>query len=565
MNVPAVAQYALFLIIVFALVTPVGAYLGRVFTGERTFLDRTLVPIERAIHRLGGIDPAHRMSWTQYARAFVLFGAAGTLLLYGLLRVQSTWYDAAHLNTPMTPDLALNTAISFATTTTWQAYAGESTMSYSLQLIGLAAQNFLAGAAGLAVGIAFIRGIAAEGEGLLGNFWVDVVRSLLWVLLPLSLVGGLVLIAAGVPMTFEPSLLVRGLEGGAQTIARGPVAALEMIKQLGTNGGGFFNANGAHPFENPTPLTNFIELLGIAVLPASLTYTFGRMTGRQRDGWLIFGVMTLFTAGGLAATHAAESAQSPALASVALAPGGNMEGKETRFGVGASALAAVITSNGATGSYNAMHDSFNPLGGAVPLVNMLLGEINYGGLGTGLISMLMIALLGLFVTGLMVGRSPSYCGKALGPRELQFIALYTVIAPVVILSLTAITVVAAPGRAGLTTNQGAHGFTEILFAYASAFANNGQNFAGLSANTPFYNNMTAIAMMLGRFGLAIPALALAGSFAAARRREGAEVGTVPTSSLLFGGVMVSTAIIVGALSFFPALALGPIVEHLSMR
>lgn len=366
-------------------------------------------------------------------------------------------------------------------------------------------------------------------------------------------------------MTFGPYLLVHGLEGGEQTIARGPVAALEIIKQLGTNGGGFFNANGAHPFENPTPLTNFVELLGIAVLPAALTYTFGQMIGRQRDGWLIFGVMTLLTAGGLVATHAAEFAQSPALASVALADGGNMEGKETRFGVGGSALAAVITSNGATGSYNAMHDSFTPLGGAVPLVNMLLGEINYGGLGTGLVSMLMIALLGLFITGLMVGRSPSYCGKALGPRELQLIALYTVVAPVAILVLTAITVVAAPGLAGLTTNQGAHGFTEILFAYASAFANNGQNFAGLSANSPFYNNMTAIAMMLGRFGLAIPALALAGSFASAPRREGAEVGTVPTSSLLFGGVMISTAVIVGALSFFPALALGPIVEHLSMR
>jgi K+-transporting ATPase ATPase A chain len=338
-----------------------------------------------------------------------------------------------------------------------------------------------------------------------------------------------------------------------------------MIKQLGTNGGGFFSANGAHPFENPTPLTNFVELMGIAALPASLTYTFGRMTGRQRDGWLIFGVMTLFTVGGFVATHAAESFQGPALVSVAVGNGGNMEGKETRFGVGGSALAAVITSNGATGSYNSMHDSFNPLGGGVALVNMLLGEIAYGGLGTGLISMLMVALLGLFITGLMVGRGPSYVGKPLGPRELQLIALYTVLGPVVILALTAITVVTSLGLAGLTTNQGPHGFSEILFAYASAFGNNGQNFAGLSANNPFYNNMTSIAMLLGRFGLAIPALALAGSFASARRREGAELGTVPTSSVLFGGVMVSTAIIVGALSFLPALALGPIVEHLTMR
>lgn len=561
------AQGAAFLLLVTLLVRPAGAYLARVFAGERTWLDPVLRPAERLVFAASGVDPARSMTWGEYARAFVVFGLVGTLALYALLRLQALlpWFDAAHLTTPMTPDLAMNTAVSFATTTTWQAYGGETTMSYFSQVVGLAGQNFLAGAAGLAVGIAFIRGVASDGGGRVGNFWVDVVRAMLWVLLPLSLVGGVALVWQGVPLTFAPYADARTLEGAAQTIAVGPVAALEFIKQLGTNGGGFFNVNGAHPFENPTPLANLLELLAIAVLPASLTYTFGRMVGRRRDGWVLYGVMAVLFAAGVAATTLAEGAGVPALdrlAGTSLGHSlGHLEGKEVRFGVGGSALAAVVTSNGATGSYNAMHDSFTPLGGAVPLVNMLLGEIVFGGLGTGLVSMLLVALAGLFVTGLMIGRTPAYLGKPLGPTELKLIALYMLLAPGVILPLTAAAVLAPAGLAGLTTNAGAHGFTEIFYAYASAFGNNGQNFAGLSANSPFYNVTTGVAMLLGRFALPVTALALAGRFARRAPAAGLEAGAVPTGTVLFGTIVLGAALVLGALTFFPALALGPLAEH----
>jgi K+-transporting ATPase ATPase A chain len=439
-------------------------------------------------------------------------------------------------------------------------------MSYFSQLVGLAGQNFLAGAAGLALGIAFIRGLAASGDGRIGNFWVDVVRAMLWVLLPLSLIGGIALVWQGVPMTFGPYAAAHTVEGAMQTIARGPVAALEFIKQLGTNGGGFFNVNGAHPFENPTPLANFLEMLAIAVLPASLTYTFGRMTGRRSDGWVLYGAMAVLFAGGVVATTAAESAGIPSVSrAVGATAANNMEGKEVRFGVPATALTAVVTSNGATGSYNAMHDSFTPLGGMIPLVNMLLGEIVFGGLGMGLVSMLLVALLAVFITGLMIGRTPAYLGKALGPSELKMIVLYMIIAPVGVLVPTAIAVMTPAGLAGLTTNTGVHGFTEILYAFASAFANNGQNFAGLSANTPFYNVATIVAMMLGRFALGVTALAVAGQFASQKSRSGAEANGVPTDSAQFGLVLVGTAVIVVALTFAPALALGPLAEHFGMR
>ena len=443
-------------------------------------------------------------------------------------------------------------------------------MSYFSQIVGLAGQNFLAGAAGLAVGVAFVRGLAREQTTALGNFWVDVVRAMLWILLPLSLVGGLVLIAQGVPMNFAPYTAVTTLEGGTQVIAQGPVAALEWIKNLGTNGGGFFNSNAAHPYENPTPLTNLLEALAIIVLPAAFTYTFGRMVGRLRQGWLLFVVMLILFVGGLAATAVAESAGNPlvaqasgsSLAATALQPGGNMEGKEVRFGVGGSVLAATVTSNGATGSYNSMHDSYTPLGGMIPLLNMLLGEIVFGGLGTGLYSILMVALLGLFLTGLMIGRTPEYLGKKITPAEIKVIMLYNLAAPVTILILTALAVATTAGLAGLTTNSGPHGLSEIFYAYASALANNGQNFAGLSANSPFYNISTAVAMMVGRFGLGIAALALAGLFAAQRNRRGS--AALPTDTPLFGGIVIGTALIVGALTYFPALALGPIVEHFIM-
>jgi K+-transporting ATPase ATPase A chain len=386
------------------------------------------------------------------------------------------------MTTPMTPDLAANTAVSFATTTTWQAYAGENTMSYFSQLL-LAGQNFLGGAAGLAVGIAFIRGYAREKSAELGNFWaISSVRPC-GVLLPVSLLGSVFLIAQGVPMNFLTYTIAHTVEGGTQTIAQGPVAVLEFIKNLGTNGGGFFNVNGAHPFENPTPSTNFVELLAIVVIPAAFTQTFGRMVGRRRDGWVNFWTMTALFVAGLLVCNWAETNALPALVNEVV--GGNMEGKEVRFGTGGSALAAVVTSNGATGSYNSMHDSFQPLGVAVPLLNMLLGEIVYGGLGTGLYSMIFVALVALFLGGLIVGRSPEHLGKQIGPPEMKIIAIYTLIGPVTLLALTALAVVTNAGRAGLTTNTGVHGFTEILFAYASAFANNGQSMAGLSANNIF--------------------------------------------------------------------------------
>jgi K+-transporting ATPase ATPase A chain len=573
MSIHGYLQYALFLAAVLLLVKPAGGYMARVYSGERTWLDPILGPLERLFYRLCGVDPKREMNWREYAGAFILVSAVGTLLFYLILRLQNHLpaADPVHLTTPLTPDLAANTALSFSTTTTWQAYGGESSMSYFSQMAGLCAQNFLAGAAGLAVGIAFIRGLAREKTRSLGNFWVDLVRSLLWVLLPLSLVGALLLVWQGVPCNLAPYTNVTTLEGAQQTIAQGPVAPLEIIKNLGTNGGGFFNANGAHPFENPTPLSNLIEMLAIAVLPAALTYTFGRMTGYVRQGWTLFWVMAILFVGGLAVCDRAEQAGVPAqtaagnlvVAASGTQSGGNMEGKETRFGIGGSVLAAINTSNTATGSTNSAHDSYTPIGGMAPLVNMLLGEIVFGGLGTGLYSMILTALIGVFITGLMIGRTPEYLGKQLGPPEIKLITLYTLAAPAAVLLLTAVAVMLPAGLAGLTANGGAHGFTEILYAYASCFANNGQAFAGLNANTPFYNVTTMIAMWAGRFLLAIPALALAGKFAYQRRRA-ITTATLPTDTLLFASVIAGTALIVTGLSFFPALALGPVVEQCFM-
>jgi K+-transporting ATPase ATPase A chain len=560
-------QYLLFLLIVVLLVKPVGGYLARVFEREKTWLDPILCPVERLLYRLARIKPAEEMDWKTYAICFVIFSLAGALLLYLIQRTQGLFpgYYPRYMNTPLTPDLAANTAISFSTTTTWQAYAGETTMSYFTQTAGLVAQNFLAGAGGLAVGIAFIRGLARDETDRLGNFWVDLVRVSLWVLLPISLVGSVLLVWQGVPANFSPYTEVTTIERAAQVIAQGPVASLEFIKNLGTNGGGFFNANGAHPYENPTPLTNLLEMLAIVVLPASLTYTFGKMIRRPRQGWVLFWVMALLFTAGLLFAGWAEQSGNPLIqheANITI-DAGNMEGKEVRFGIGGSVLTAVATSNGATGSYNSMHDSYMPLGGMIPLVNMLLGEILFGGLGSGIYSIIMIALVGLFMAGLMVGRSPEYLGNLIGPPEVKLITLYTLAGPVVIMMLTAIGVATSAGRAGLTTNGGPHGFTEILFAYASCVANNGQSFAGLSANSPFYNTTTGIAMMVGRFGLAIPALALAGRFATQRRRPVTQ-GTFPTDSLSFAILLLGTALIIGGLSYYAALALGPIMEHMIM-
>ena len=562
MNVPAVAQFAVFLLIVILLVKPIGTYLERVFERERTFLDPMLLPAERFLHRLIRVRPERQMDWKNYSLAFVLFSLVNVGALYFLLRCQAglPWFFPGVMTTPMTPDLAANTSVSFVTTTTWQAYAGENTLSYFSQLL-LVGQNFLGGAAGLAVGIAFVRGYARERTAGLGNFWADLVRALLWVLLPVSLVGSVLLVAQGVPMNFLPYTVVHTVGGDVQTIAQGPVAALEFIKNLGTNGGGFFNANGAHPFENPTPLTNVIELLAIVVLPAAFTHTFGRMAGRPRDGWVIFWTMTVLFVAGYLVCGWAETHVHPALAQAI--SGGNMEGKETRFGVGGSVLGAVVTSNGATGSYNSMHDSFQPLGVLVPLLNLLLGEIVYGGLGTGLYSMVFVVLVALFIGGLMVGRSPEHLGRRIGPPEMKIIAVYTLLGPATVLVLTALAVHTPAGRDGLTTNAGLHGFTEIFFAYASALANNGQSMAGLNTNSVFYNVTTVVAMLVGRWGLAILALALAGHFAAMSRRP-TSVGTVPSDGIQFGVLLAATALLVGALNFLPALALGPVLEQLSM-
>jgi K+-transporting ATPase ATPase A chain len=563
MNAADALQAGAFVFVVALLVKPVGAYLEHVFERRHTFLDPLLLPAERLIHRLVGIDPKCEMDWKRYSLAFGVFGLVNVVVLYFALRWQAwfPWFFPKVMTTQITADLAANTAVSFATTTTWQAYAGETTMSYLSQVL-LAGQNFLAGAAGLAVGVAFIRGCARERTTGLGNFWFDLVRAVLWVLLPVSLLGSLFLVAQGVPMNFRPYTVGHTLEGATQVIAQGPVAALEFIKNLGTNGGGFFNANGAHPYENPTPLTNFVELLAIVVIPAAFTHTFGRMVGRPRDGWVIFWTMTGLFVAGLLVCNWAEANAHPALAYQVA--GGNMEGKEVRFGIGGSALAAVVTSNGATGSYNSMHDSFQPLGVAVPLLNMLLGEIVYGGLGTGLYGMIFVALIALFVGGLMIGRTPEYLGKQIGPSEMKIIAVYTLVGPVTVLALTALAVVTKPGLAGLTTNTGAHGFTEILFAYASAFANNGQSMAGLSANNNFYNTTTIIAMLAGRYGLAVLALSLAGRFAAMSRRS-PSAGTMPSDGFVFGVLLAGTVLLLGALNFLPALALGPIVEHFSIH
>jgi K+-transporting ATPase ATPase A chain len=556
-------EYAVFLGLIVALVKPVGLYLARVFEGKPTFLDPILRPVESRLYRLLGVRPHQEMTAGVYFGSFLAFSILGTAVLF-LLLIGQRWLpgdpDDRYLTTGMTADLAANTAVSFSTTTTWQAYAGESTLRYAVQLVGLAAQNFLAGAAGLAVGVAFLRGFAREGSATLGNFWVDLVRGLLWVLLPLSLVGGIVLVWQGVPMNLSPYVDARTLEGPPQTIAQGPVAALEVIKNLGTNGGGFFNANGAHPFENPTPLTNFFHLLCIAVLPASLPIAFGHLAGRPRAGWLLLSVMVVLFVAGLAVCDAAEQAVPPRLAESRVA-GGNLEGKETRFGVGGSVLAAIVTSNGATGSYNSMHGSYQPMGVLVLLLNMLSGEVVFGGLGTGLYSMIMVALVGVFMGGLMVGRTPEYVGKTITVAEAKLVALYVLLTPLVVLPLTAWAVVTDAGRAGLVTNDGPRGFTEILFAYASCMANNGQTMAGLNANSVFYNFTTGLAMAVGRFGLAALALALAGRLASQGRKQ-VTVGTLPCDTLTFGVLVLGTVVLIGALCFLPALALGPVAEHL---
>src|SRR5215813_11781177 len=564
-------QYALFLLVVTVLVKPVGGYLVRVFNGEKTLLDPALRPIERLIYRVARINPLEEMDWKQYAVCFVLLGLVGTLLLYGIIRVQRflPWFYPAYQTTPLLPDLAFNTAISFSTTTTWQAYAGENTFTYFGQMVGLVSQGFIAGGSGLAVGIAFIRGLARDNSRTLGNFWVDVVRSILWILLPASIFGSLLLIWQGTPMNFQSYVEATSLEKGQQVIAQGPVAALEIIKNLGTNGGGFFNVNGAHPYANPTPLTNFLGMLAIAVIPAALTNAYGRMINRPRDGRLLYRVMVFLFAIGVLVTGWAEEARDLPIAralstrSSSEQWGGNLEGKDVRFGISQSVLTAVTTANTSTGSTNSMDDSYSPAGGMVVVASMLLGEIVFGGLGGGIYGIIMVALIALFLAGIMIGRSPEFLGKVIGISEIKLITLYTLAGPAILTTLTALAVITRAGLSGLTVNGGPHGLTEILNAYASCFTNNGQSFGSLNANTIFYNVTTAVAMMIGRYGLAITALCLAGCFAAQGRRP-TTVGSLPTDTFSFAVLIVGTALIVGGLSYFAVLVLGPITEHLMM-
>ncbi|HZO83360.1 MAG TPA: potassium-transporting ATPase subunit KdpA [Candidatus Binataceae bacterium] len=565
----AVLQVGIFLAIVTAVSVPLGLYMARVFARERTFLDPMLEPVERLIYRLCGVRPGAEMTWREYAIAMLLFSMVGMIVLYAMQRLQAFLPLNPQHFAGVAPDLAFDTAASFTTNTNWQAYGGETTMSYLTQMAGLAFHNFVSAAAGIAVAIAVIHGFVRSGARTIGNFWVDLTRATLWVLLPISLVGALALVWQGVPQNFSPYVHARTVEGAEQVIAEGPVASQEIIKELGTNGGGFFNANAAHPYENPTPLSDLIELLAIFAIGAALTHTFGQMTGDRRQGWALFGAMAILFLMGVTPAIWAEQRGNPEFAklgiSQAAAPGdsgGNMEGKETRFGIVDSALWATVTTDSSCGAVNSMHDSFTPLGGLVPLVNMQLGEIIFGGVGSGLYGMLVMAVLAVFIAGLMVGRTPEYLGKKIEGREMKLAMLFILIFPAVILILAGIAVVTKPGLAGIT-NPGPHGLTQILYAYTEASANNGSAFAGLNANTPFYNSTLAFVMLFGRFMMKIPVLALAGSLAG-KKAVPPSAGTFPTNGAIFVVLLVGVVLIVAALTFFPVDALGPIVEHLVM-
>ena len=553
-------QVALFCATVLALVRPLGGYMTRVFEGERTFLSPLLRPVEAGLYRLGGIDARGEQSWLGYGRAMLTFHALGFAVLYGLLRLQ----DVLPLNpagqAAVAPDLAFNTAASFVTNTNWQNYGGESTLSYLSQMLGLTHQNFLSAATGIALAVALVRGFARASARTVGSFWVDLTRCTLYVLLPICAVYTLFLVSQGIPQTLGASVEATTLEGATQTIAIGPVASQVAIKMLGTNGGGFFNANAAHPFENPTALSNFIQIVSIFVLGAAMTNVFGRMVGDERQGWAILGAMGVLFLVGVLVTYASEAAGSSVLNGLGLA-GGNMEGKELRFGIVGSALFAVVTTAASCGAVNAMHDSFTALGGLIPMINMQLGEIIVGGVGAGLYGMLVFVIVAIFVAGLMVGRTPEYLGKKIEGREVKMAMLAILCLPLMMLGFTALASVVAAGLAG-PANTGPHGFSEILYAFTSAAANNGSAFGGLSGNTPFYNTTLGIGMLVGRFFVIIPALAIAGALAA-KKTVPVSAGTLPTHGGLFIGMLVGVILIVGGLTFSPSLALGPIVEHLA--
>ncbi|MES2683832.1 MAG: potassium-transporting ATPase subunit KdpA [Pseudomonadota bacterium] len=543
------------------LTRPLGGFLFRVFEGERTLLSPVLGPIERGIYRLAGVDAKQDQSWLSYTGALLAFNALGFLLLYAILRLQ----DILPLNpqdlAAVSPHLAFNTAVSFVTNTNWQSYGGETTLSYFSQMVGLSTQNFVSAATGIGVALALTRGIARRKAEGIGNFWVDLTRAVLYVLLPLALLSALILVALGVPQNFSAYTEATTLEGAKQLIAQGPVASQLAIKQLGSNGGGFFNANSAHPFENPNALSNFLESLYLILIAAALTNTFGRMVKDERQGWALFGAMALLLAAGTATIYAAESRPHPAITAMGI-EGPNLEGKETRFGIAQTAIWTASTTAASNGSVNAMHDSLNPLSGLVTMLNIQLGESIFGGVGAGLYGMLVYAFLTVFIAGLMVGRTPEYLGKKIEAREMKFVMLAILCIPLVLLGFTAYASVSPTLLAGLN-NAGPHGFSEILYAFTSAAGNNGSAFAGLTANTPLWNTLLGISMLVGRFAMIVPLLAVAGSLAA-KNVIPPSPGTFPTNNGLFVGLLIAIVLIVGGLTFFPALALGPIVEQLSM-
>jgi K+-transporting ATPase ATPase A chain len=577
-------QIGVFLLVIFLITKPFGAFLARVFSGEKTFLDRILRPIERLIYRLTGTDEKHEMHWTEYAVAMLLFSGVSMAVLYLIERLQKSLPLNPQKFANLEPGLAFGTAASFTTNTNWQAYSGESTMSYFTQMAGLAYHNFASAVVGVAVAIAVIRGIARKETDKLGNFWVDTTRCLLWVLLPICLVGSLVFVSQGVIQNLQPyttveliepqTVQVTGADGKTvtqtvtqQVIAQGPVASQEVIKEFGTNGGGFFGANSAHPFENPTPFSNFFQLVLIFAIPSALTYTLGRMTGSQRHGWAVWAAMAFLFLAGVTTAYWAEARGNPQLVGInqtqsALQSGGNMEGKEVRFGIANSALFATVTTDASCGAINGQHDSFTPLGGMVPLINIMLGEVVFGGVGAGLYGIVVFVILAVFIAGLMVGRTPEYLGKKIESYDVKMAMLAILILTFTILGFSALAIIKPFGTSSIS-NPGPHGLSQVLYAYVSSAGNNGSAFSGLNVNTMWYNTSTAVAQLLGRFFMIIPVLAIAGSLAK-KRIVPESVGTFPVTGGLFAGLLVATIVIVGALTFFPALSLGPILEHLLM-
>ncbi len=575
-------QIAVLLVAVGLLTKPLGTYMARVYQGQPIWIDRALGPLERLLYRISGIDPKKDMGWKKYAMSLLAFSMAGFLLLYLVQRIQGVLPSGPSGVGAVRPDLAFNTAVSFVTNTNWQAYAGETTMKYVTQMVGLTVQNFVSAATGMAVAVALIRGFSRKTTDKIGNFWADMVRSVIYILLPLSIIFAIILLSQGVVQTFhntQQAALVQattasdGTIVSTQSIAVGPAASQVAIKQLGTNGGGFFNANSSHPFENPTPFSNFVQLLAILLVPAGLTYTFGRMVGNTRQGWAVFGVMMIVLVGMILAAYAFEARGVPQEAAAgadihavtsgqAAQPGGNMEGKETRFGIGISAMWAASTAATSNGSVNSMHDSYTPLGGMVPLVLIELGEVIFGGVGSGLYGILVFAIIAVFIAGLMVGRTPEYLGKKIEVYEMKMAALIILIPVVEILLGTAVALSSQAGTSAVL-NPGPHGLSEVLYAFSSGAGNNGSAFAGLGVNTRFYTIALGLAMLIGRFWIILPTLAIAGSLAK-KKLIPESAGTLRTDGPMFVGLLIAVVIVVGALSFFPALALGPIVEHLMM-